>query len=276
MARKSIPSESPKQAALTIEQMQQAIPRLRKRIEDVEALSPDRVDPRNPSATTEPLEAAIKDSLARTFGHDTVEYRRFEPAAQFYWPMYIGRHAAPHEVFEGLTRSKQRSLGLLGEVVRSLEERLEEVRTTSGDLPRTANVGAEPSDRIFIVHGHDEGAREAVARFVTSLGLKPIILHEQANQGRTIIEKVEDHGAVGFAVVLLTPDDEGRAKGTDILHPRARQNVIAELGYFVARLGRDRVCALVRDSVEIPSDFSGVVYEKYDDPADGGRRLVES
>lgn len=119
------------------------------------------------------------------------------------------------------------------------------------------------SRKVFIVHGHDDGAREMVARFLERIGLEAIILHEQANQGRTIIEKVVAHGDVGFAVVLLTPDDEGCAKG-DKLEPRARQNVLLELGYFIGRLGREKVCALKRGTVEIPSDFAGVVWETMD------------
>lgn len=122
-----------------------------------------------------------------------------------------------------------------------------------------------PADRkIFVVHGHDEGAREAVARYLERLGFEAIILHEQANKGRTVIEKIEAHGEVGFAVVLLTPDDVGGLEG-ESLQPRARQNVLLELGYFVGRLGRARVCALKRGEVEVPSDFGGVVYETFDD-----------
>jgi predicted nucleotide-binding protein len=119
------------------------------------------------------------------------------------------------------------------------------------------------SNKIFIVHGHDEGAREAVARFLLQLGFEPIILHEQASRGRTVIEKVEAHGDVSFVVVLLTPDDEGCAKG-GTPEPRARQNVLLELGYFIGRLGRENVCALKRGAVEIPSDFAGVVWETMD------------
>ncbi|MFC7514360.1 TIR domain-containing protein [Herbaspirillum sp. GCM10030257] len=120
------------------------------------------------------------------------------------------------------------------------------------------------SNNVFIVHGHDGEARESVARFLESLGLKAIILHEQANRGRTVIEKVEANSDVGFAVVLLTPDDVGRAKGDAELEPRARQNVLLELGYFIGKLGRENVCALKRGTVEIPSDFAGVVWETMD------------
>lgn len=119
------------------------------------------------------------------------------------------------------------------------------------------------SRRIFIVHGHDDGARETVARFLERIGLEAVILHEQANQGRTIIEKVVANSDVGFAVVLLTPDDEGCVKG-GTPEPRARQNVLLELGYFIGRLGRDKVCALKRGTLEIPSDFAGVVWETMD------------
>ena len=119
------------------------------------------------------------------------------------------------------------------------------------------------SEKIFIVHGHDGEAREMVARFISQIGLTPIILHEQANRGRTVIEKVEANSDVGFAVVLLTPDDEGCVKGGQP-EPRARQNVLLELGYFIGKLTRERVCALKKGDLEIPSDFAGVVWEVMD------------
>lgn len=120
------------------------------------------------------------------------------------------------------------------------------------------------SNRVFIVHGHDAEARETVARFLENIGFVPVILHEQANRGRTVIEKVEANSDVGFAIVLLTPDDVGRAKDDTDLEPRARQNVLLELGYFIAKLGRERVCALKRGNVIIPSDFAGVVWTEWD------------
>lgn len=120
--------------------------------------------------------------------------------------------------------------------------------------------------KVFVVHGHDGEAKETVARFLEKLGLDPVILHEQPNQGRTLIEKFEiSSNDVAFAVVLLTPDDLGRAaNGSSDLRARARQNVILELGYFLGRLGRTRVCALHRGGVELPSDYQGVVYIEFD------------
>lgn len=128
--------------------------------------------------------------------------------------------------------------------------------------PRSRRVRTN-SNKVFIVHGHDGEAREAVARFLERLGLEAVILHERANRGRTIIEKVEANSDVSFAVVLLTPDDEGCSRG-GTPEPRTRQNVLLELGYFLGLLGRDRVCALKRGDVVIPSDFAGVVWEEMD------------
>jgi predicted nucleotide-binding protein len=122
----------------------------------------------------------------------------------------------------------------------------------------------EPGRSVFIVHGRNEGKKEAVARFLSTLGLEPTILHEQANQGRTIIEKFEAHADVSFAVVILTGDDKGGPIDSDGVQPRGRQNVVFELGYFIGRLGRKRVCTLYEEGVEIPSDFHGVVYVALD------------
>lgn len=115
--------------------------------------------------------------------------------------------------------------------------------------------------KIFIVHGRDEVAKTEVARYVESFGLKAIILNEQASQGKTIIEKIEKYSDVGFAIVLYTPCDIGGLKGEENnLSPRARQNVIFEHGYLIGKIGRENVCALVKENVEKPNDISGVVY----------------
>jgi CAP12/Pycsar effector protein, TIR domain len=63
------------------------------------------------------------------------------------------------------------------------------------------------SRKVFIVHGHDGEAKLSVARFIEKLDLKPVILHERPDGGKTIIEKFERYSDVGFAVVLFTPDD---------------------------------------------------------------------
>lgn len=121
-------------------------------------------------------------------------------------------------------------------------------------------------NNVFIVHGHDEGLKKEVAQLIQSLSLKPVILHEQPNQGRTIIEKLEDHSEVAFALVLLTPDDIGGKRSE--LNPRARQNVILELGFFIGKLGRKKVCALYSSGVELPNDLDGVLYIKHEKDSD--------
>ena len=105
-----------------------------------------------------------------------------------------------------------------------------------------------------------------MARFLENLELEPVILQEQPNEGRTIIEKFEEYAQVGFAVILCTPDDVGAlATEQAQLKPRPRQNVLLEWGFFLGLIGRGRVCALVKGDVEIPSDYSGVVYIQMDD-----------
>jgi predicted nucleotide-binding protein len=131
-------------------------------------------------------------------------------------------------------------------------------------------VGEEPmkiSNRAFIVHGHDEAAKQSVARALEQIGLDPVILHEQVSRNRTIIEKIEAHRDVGYAVVLLTPDDIGATcTKPDAIRPRPRQNVLFELGYFMGYLGRDRVCVLKKGELELLSDYDGVVYVPMDAP----------
>jgi predicted nucleotide-binding protein len=132
--------------------------------------------------------------------------------------------------------------------------------------PRHPRSGDE---LIFVVHGHAGEAREALARFLESLGTSPVILHEQPNSGQTIIEKFERHGsAAGFAVVLLTGDDEGRKRAGGDVQPRARQNVVLELGFFIGTLGRDHTAILYEPGVELPSDLHGLLYIELD--AHGG------
>ncbi|NJN06243.1 MAG: nucleotide-binding protein [Rhodobacteraceae bacterium] len=159
----------------------------------------------------------------------------------------------------------------------SILEGLVELLETEVQLKTTGNASAPATGptghRIFLVHGHDEAAIQGVARFLERLDQSLIVLRDQPNSGRTIIEKFEHYSDVGFAVVLLTADDRGGLKTAldDGLLPRARQNVILELGFFLGKLGRARVCVLYVEGVEVPSDYSGVLFVKLD--TGGGWRL---
>ena len=93
-----------------------------------------------------------------------------------------------------------------------------------------------------------------------------MILHDQPNKGRAFIQKFTAYADVGFAIVLLSADDEGRSRNTASapLNLRARQNVIFEMGFFFNRLGRQRVCVVYESQVELPSDLGGILYVEYD------------
>lgn len=120
------------------------------------------------------------------------------------------------------------------------------------------------SNTCFIVHGHNNEIKLEVKDFVTAeLKLRPIVLHQKPNEGKTVLEKFEKHADVDFAVCVWSADDEGNEKGSSITKLRARQNVIIETGFFWGKLGRDRVIVLLEDGVEIPSDYAGMLYIKY-------------
>ena len=165
-----------------------------------------------------------------------------------------------------------------------LESMIEEIEEYWEDEDQAQISSSPTSDeridttKVFVVHGRDEGTKHAVARFLEQSGLKPVILSEQPDEGLTVIEKFEKHAKkVGFAVVLLTPDDVGALKCEESnLKPRARQNVILELGYFISCLGRDKVCALIKGDVETPSDYHGVIYIPMDDHGGWQKQLVRN
>lgn len=150
----------------------------------------------------------------------------------------------------------------------------EKVITKSTSSKNTSNSKSNKKD-VFIVHGHNEELKEKVARTIEKLKLRPVILHEQSNEGKTIIEKFEKHSNVNFAVILLTYDDYGNIKSETNHNKRARQNVILELGYFIAKIGRENVMPLYEQGVELPSDISGVLYTLIDDTENWKFRLVK-
>lgn len=130
------------------------------------------------------------------------------------------------------------------------------------------NIAPRNKRKVFIVHGRNNEVKHEVGRFISTLGLEPIILHEQASAGMTIIEKIERYSSdADFALVLYTACDQGRGEHERHLHPksRARQNVVFEHGYLMAKLGRENVCALVKGDIETPNDINGVVYVSLDD-----------
>lgn len=176
-------------------------------------------------------------------------------------PFYISTSSYVDEIKE-LKDDIRSKTNYLKQLVNKLPLIKSEIQNTSevSTIKDTKKV----NDNVFIVHGHNNEIKINVARTIEKLGLKPIILHEQPNEGKTIIEKFEEHSSVGFAIVLLTNDDLGKSKKDDNLNSRARQNVILELGYFIGKLGRNRVCPLYTKGVELPSDLYGLLYTELD------------
>ncbi len=183
-------------------------------------------------------------------------------------------YGRPREGFQQFHNSRvTKAYPVLDSMIKEIEEQWE-------DAPPPANAQVEVNppqetmgNRVFVIHGRNLGLRDTVARFMEKLELEPVIMMEQPNQGRTVIEKLEECADADFAVALLTPDDEGMLTG-HAPHARSRQNVILELGYFMRHLGRERVCAFVKGAVEIPSDYYGVLYIPLDESGAWQQQLI--
>jgi len=203
-----------------------------------------------------------RDFLIRTFGSESPNVNAVLHASGDggTW-MNMGEEEFREYLRSGLTNK----IKVLDSCIEQLETDIS-LQAHSTETPSSASLEpTSPSNKVFVVHGHNRGAKESVARFLEKLGLDAVILHEKPNAGRTIIEKFSDYANVQFAVVLLTGDDEGKSRGSAASpQPRARQNVILELGYFLGKLGRARVCALYESGVEIPSDYQGVLFVPLD------------
>lgn len=125
--------------------------------------------------------------------------------------------------------------------------------------------------KIFVVYGHDDIARTQLEALLRRWDLEPIILDQQASGGQTIIEKLEEYSEeIGYAIVLATPDDDGKAKTEENYKSRVRQNVVLELGMFLAKLGREKVAILLKESVDFekPSDIQGLIYIPFEKKVD--------
>ena len=157
---------------------------------------------------------------------------------------------------ENVAKTLSKLISLLDIISESDEPGLDELNAASAEMQIT--------NRVFLVHGRADAQKNEVARFLDKAGLDVVILHERPNRGRTLITKFQEESAdASFAVILVTPDDIGGLVDGEA-QPRARQNVVFELGFFIGRLGSERVCALITAGVERPSDFDGVVYVPFD------------
>jgi len=149
-----------------------------------------------------------------------------------------------------------------------LDETLKDIGQHSKE---SFDLKTSKSNKVFVVHGKDEISKTNLEVFLHEIGLEPVVLHRQADEGMTIIEKFEKHSDVGYAFILLTPDEVAYLASEDTLSDddrnkeyRARPNVIFEFGYFIGKLGRSRVCCLHTGHTTLPSDVSGIVYKRFE------------
>lgn len=274
MARKSTTAEPPSRV-LSIEDLGNAVRSIQRRIDDLKAFDVTLVQKKyDPKANA--LQDKIEATLADIFGSNTPEFYRHRVRSLDDLPAEIFLEGPGHSLREIQASYKR---GIEAAVIQFeslrdlLKERLDDMAGTSVSPTHPAPQQRPLGKRVFIVHGHDNAAKETMARFVERLGLDPVILHEQPSSGNTVIEKLLAHIDVDFTVVLLTPDDVGSVVAEpSSLKSRARQNVVFEFGLFIGILGRKKVCALYKGDVELPSDYQGVLYVPMDDA--GGWKLL--
>jgi hypothetical protein len=203
-------------------------------------------------------------AVVNIFGENSINHRRF---SQIRYSPGVFSAGTPDSVFESRWRKGlEEASAILQSFVSQIQTYWDDPREGNGDQQAEArsHMLDAAARKVFVVHGHNDGLKQAVARLLEKLDIQPVVLHEQPSQGKTIIEKFEHYSKVSFAIILLTADDEGKGRGESNLRSRARQNVILEWGFFLGLLGRKRVCALYEDGIEIPSDYSGVLLVKID------------
>jgi predicted nucleotide-binding protein len=235
-----------------------------------------------PERAIEHLISLKEEALTQAVQADTPEHATWCSNVEFVIASSLGQESTVLKKFNNVSYHIGIWTGAPGEAERDAEyfkdavgSAVAQIEAAIFQLTMLTNSDNTPIDRgrghdhemdggptVFLVHGHDGEAKHHAARVLQQLtGGDPVILHEQPSGGRTVIEKLDTYANPAIAaVILLTADDQGGVTGSKTMRPRARQNVVFELGFFIGRLGRGNVVALTKGGVEIPSDISGVVY----------------
>lgn len=220
--------------------------KLEKLINDAKSLIEKRVTVSDVDFCT--WKVNVERFINKQYGGESIEYKDFKKTT--FEPVIIPFETTHNDFVSSCCRGIKKTRSVL---VSYLDDFNEQGSIIENNTPHIFS-------KVFIVHGHDGELKESVARIIEKQGIEAIILSEQANQGRTIIEKFEDYSDVSGAVCLFTADDKGNKKSESEMNMRARQNVVFETGFFMGKLGRDHVIILADKGVEIPSDLAGVVY----------------
>lgn len=192
----------------------------------------------------------VKRFLEHKFGKESTETKKFDKT--YFHPVAFIDQPKSEWIKcckAGITETKV--------ILQTYLEEMEESQNSLNENKDNHNIDLT---RVFIVHGHNGEIKQKVARLVEQQNIKPIILDEQVNAGKTIIEKFEQHSNVGAAICLFTADDNGKANQETEYKKRARQNVVLETGFFMGKLGRERLVIIAENGIELPSDMQGVVY----------------
>lgn len=200
--------------------------------------------------------------LINVYGEKSYEHKKFDNII-FYLTVITGSTTKSDEV--RACRSGLIEAGaILGTFLDIMKEAIED--ETEETFPALDSVGGTGTfSKVFIVHGHDGKLKSDLARLIEKQNIEAIILSEQENRGATVIEKIEEYSNVDAAICLFTSDDLGKEKNDIDLNYRARQNVVFETGYFMAKLKRENVILLAESGVELPSDLQGVMYTNTDE-----------
>lgn len=212
-------------------------------------------------------------AISNTFGDNSEQLATFQ-SIRFSPRTWLG--GASDEYFQPFyIQGLDSAVALVSSMILEISEYWsDEIQETEPVRPQAQEKAESSAKKVFVAHGSDEGAKESVARFLQRIRLEPVVLSELPAKGQTIIEKFKSNSDVRFAVALLTPDDAGSRSNEARLKPRARQNVIFELGFFIGSLGRDRVCALIKGEPEIPSNYVGVEYIPLDESGGWQMKLM--
>lgn len=240
---------------------QKALELLKKRVEELDSLPP-RLSKTDDLSEFNKWKLNTKSTIENIF-YGT-RYLDFE---KIRYTIFSLNHISESQEIEAHHKGLKDAKGMIESYIKEIDEFWKDDNIVVTQQPKQIikqptlpQAIKEKSKDIFIVHGHDDGLVAKVQLFLSKIGLKGIVLHEQANLGKVILEKLEHYTNVDFAIVLYTPCDLGKAKDDEELKARARQNVVFEHGYLMGKLGRENVAFLVDGKIETPGDISGAVY----------------